>query len=118
MSTRQIRVEAAHRELGSRHPWLTILGRPVAAVFGVVVLAAALVWLGRLAWRAVSAAMAPDPSVVPAPVSTAVSPAVSGPVSWVPWWGWVVLALVVLAVLVRYVPRLAFKIRWGIWPSH
>jgi hypothetical protein len=111
MTMRQIRLEAAHRELGSRRPLLTILGRPVAAFLAVLAAAAGLYFAARTAWRSVSGWLAPDPAAVSVPVSHAVS----GPVSWMPAWGWAVLVLVVLAVALRYVPRLRFRMKWGFW---
>jgi hypothetical protein len=114
MTMRQIRLEAAHRELGSRRPYLTILGRPIAAILFVLALAVGLYFAARAVWHAVSGAMAGDQASSSAPVSHAVS----GPVSWMPWWGWAVLALLVLAVVARFVPRLAFRLRWGMWSAN
>lgn len=114
MSMRQIRLEAAHRELGSRHPWFTIAGRPVGAVLAVLAAAAVLYFAARAAWRSVSGWLTAGPVSGGAPVSQTVS----GPVSWMPWWGWAVLTVLVLAVLVRLVPRVTFRLKWGVWSAN
>jgi hypothetical protein len=115
MSMRQIRLEAAHRELGSRRPYLTILGRPAALVVFVLAVAAGLYFAARALWHGVSGWLSPDE----APVSTPVSHTVSGPVSWMPWWAWAVVAALVLLVLVwTVVPRVVFRLRWGMWSAN
>lgn len=110
---RDARRIAAARTLGERHPWATLYGaRGLAAA--VLVSVVVFVSLGlRWAWNHVSDWWASRPGPSSVPVSHAVS---TGPVSWVPWWGWAI-AVVVLVVLIRWgVPRLRFKAKYGFWP--
>jgi hypothetical protein len=110
---RDARRIAAAETIGRRHPWATLYGTRGLAVL-VLVSVVVFVSLGlRWTWDHVSDwwASRPGPSSVPVSVSVP-----AGPVSWVPWWGWV-LALVVLVVLIRWgIPRLRYRMRVGIWP--
>lgn len=112
MTMRQIRQEAAHRELASRHPWMTIFGRPLGVAAAVLVSATVMYFSARAVWHAVSRSLAADPSV-PATVPGAVP----DPSSWMPWWAWAVLAVAVLVLAIRYVPRIHFRMKWGIWST-
>lgn len=106
---RQLRLEAAHRELGSRHPLWTIAGRRLALVAVSVLGLAAGVVLVQRGLAAVSHWWVGLWDGAPSPAVSTVS--VSVPVSGLAWWVWVVVALVGawLAWLIRN------RFKFGFW---
>jgi hypothetical protein len=112
---RDVRRAAAARTLGERHPWAVLYGaRAVVLVFVLAVLAAAT-WLVLRAGHAVSGWWHRSGGPVSRPVSQAV-PASGGVVSWVPWWGWGIAAAILVVLVLWGLPRLRYKMKYGIWP--
>lgn len=118
---RDVRRTAAARTLGERHPWAVLFGGKAVVLVLLLGAAAVLAVLARKAWHGVSGWFSSGPAPTPAVPSTV--PAAVPDHPWysglgvVPWPVWAVLAVVLVLLAVRYIPRIRWWMKLGTWPT-